>query len=342
MRGHDVTMSCHSGARVEGVKLDLHAKLPLLQRLGVAPSHFEALRRQRLTDDIVHSHSLWMLMNIAPGLIVPGAHAKLICSPHGTLSAWALSHSRGRKQLVWPLQRQVLARADLLHATADPEHDDIRANGFDAPVAVIANGIDLPQLPPRPDGHGRLLLFLSRIHPVKGIEALLEAWSRVAPDNPNWELMIAGPGEASYVAALADQASGLPRAKLIGPVYGAEKSALYRRADLFVLPSKSENFAMVVAEALGHECPVVVSKAAPWADVESEGCGWWTDAGPEPLAATLAAAMSLSVAERSVMGVRGRAWIEKDFSWASVAERLERAYDWILGRGDRPDFIKLP
>ena len=147
---------------------------------------------------MVHNHSLWSMVNVASGWVVPGRGAKLVVSPRGTLSAWALSRNRHVKRVLWPLQKRVLARADLLHATSEVELAEIRAQGFTAPVAVIPNGIDLPDM-----RHGvkqgsdgmRTLLFLSRIHPTKAIDRLLAAWVQLQTRHPDWRLVIAGRGE---------------------------------------------------------------------------------------------------------------------------------------------------
>jgi glycosyltransferase involved in cell wall biosynthesis len=286
------------------------------------------------------------MVNVASGLVVPGRHAKLVTSPRGTLSPWALSRARQFKRILKPSQWRALERADLLHATSEAEYLEIRAQRLAAPVAVIPNGIDVPiELPVKRPGARRRLLFLGRIHPTKCIDRLLQAWRLVEPAFDDWDLTIAGRGDAAYELAMRELAAGLElkRATFVGPLYGDDKANAYRDADLFILPSHSENFGMVVAEALAHGCPVIASKGAPWEGLEREGCGWWVVHDVETLAATMDTAMRLQREKLAEMGARGREWLLRDFSWKSVASRMEAAYDWIIdgGKGPQPECVRI-
>lgn len=342
--GHEVRLTCLGAARpVPGVQVEVHPQWPVARRFAISPAHARALARAADEVDIVHNHSLWSMVNVAAGWVVPGKRAKLVVSPRGTLSSWALGHSRWRKRLLWPLQRRVLARADLLHATSEAEYEDIRARGFRTPVVVIPNGIDVPPLAPRRPQDGlRTLLFLGRLHPVKGIDRLLDAWAALEAMFPEWQLVIAGKGEPVHEAAIRAQAArlSLQRVRFPGPLYGEDKAAAYRAADLFVLPTHSENFGMAVAEALAHGCPAIVSKGAPWSGLDLERCGWWIDQDVSTLRAILARAMTLPVMTLQLMGQRGHAWMAREFGWASVASRMDATYRWLLGgSGGKPEWV---
>lgn len=345
--GNAVELSCIAArGEIAGVVLDLNPQWPILGRFAISSRLARALGRKARMVDVVHNHSLWSMVNVAAGWVVPGQQAKLVTSPRGTLSAWALSRSRGFKRLLWPLQRRVLARADLLHATSMVELLEIRAQGFTAPVAVIPNGIDLPampvarvQVPTAP----RTLLFLSRIHPTKGLDRLLHAWAKLQPRHPLWRLVIAGRGEAAHVQEVQALAAelGAQRVEFPGPLYGEAKAQAYFGADLFVLPTHSENFGMVVAEALAHGCPAVVSRGAPWPDLETEDCGWWVDNSVLNLTAALDAALQLPPDQLAAMGLRGRAWMERDFGWAAIGQKMDAAYRWLLDGGERPAWVRM-
>lgn len=343
--GHDVELSCMAArGEIPGVRLDLHSQWPILGRFAISTSLARALRDKADRVDIVHNHSLWSMVNVASGWVVPGRHAKLVTSPRGTLSPWALNRTRALKRVLWPLQRRALARADLLHATSEVEYQEIRAQGFTAPVAIIPNGIDLPALPAsKPASAQRTLLFLSRIHPTKCIDWLLQAWQRLQEMHPDWRLVIAGRGEVEHERDLRALAARLKlqRVEFPGPFYGQDKSQAYFGAELFVLPTHSENFGMVVAEALAHGCPAVVSQGAPWSGLETEGCGWWVEHDAPRLTAALAAAMSLSPGQLAAMGLKGRAWMERDFGWDSVAQRMEAAYRCVVEGGAPPMWVNL-
>ncbi len=333
-RGHDVELSCQAGrGELAGVRVRAYPQWHFLARFAVSPQHARALSIGARDVDIIHNHSLWSFVNVAVGWVATGKRAKLVTSPRGTLSPWALSRTKVLKAALWPLQRRALSRADLLHATSEVEYAEIRAFGFTAPVVVAPNGIDLPPLPTTKSLNGtNTLLFLSRIHPKKGLDRLLHSWMELQALHPNWRLVIAGEGESAHVREVKALAQSLRLQRVVfpGPLYGSAKADAYFQADLFVLPTHSENFGMVVAEALAHACPVVVSRGAPWSGLEDAGCGWWVSNEVTPLTHALDIAMRLSGEQRQRMGKAGREWMQRDFSWASVAERMEQAYRWVL------------
>lgn len=345
--GNAVELVCLAAGRaIEGINLEVYRQLPVLARFAISHSFVHALYHKAAQADIVHNHSLWSMVNVASGWVVPDRGAKLVVSPRGTLSTWALSRSRHVKSILWPLQRRVLARADLLHATSKDEYHEIRALGFKAPVVIIPNGIDLPynllsetSLPKK----YRTLLFLSRIHPKKGIDRLLQAWAQLQSRYPDWRLVIAGKGEVKHVKEIKKLAAALQleRVEFPGPLYGEDKKKTYYRADLFVLPTHSENFGLVVAEALAHRCPAVVSRGAPWADLEDEACGWWVDNGVEALTASLNQAMQLPPQDLQTMGMRGRDWMERDYSWESIGQKMVAAYQWVLNGGSPLEWVRI-
>lgn len=264
---------------------------------------------------------------------------------HGTLNPVALARSPVKKKVFWAaLQGRAVREAALLHATSDEEYHHIRKLGLRQPVAVIPNGIDVPALPKRERAKGpRRLLYLGRLHPIKGLEDLLQAWGRSAAPFEDWELRLVGPGEKAYVARLQRLASDLdlPRVSFAGPSYGADKSEEYRRADLYVLPSLTENFGMSVAEALAHGLPVITTRGTPWRGLEDQDCGWWIEGGADSMGQALGKALAMDRASLSAMGARGRQWMLRDYSWDSVALALERAYQWLLQGGAPPDVVHL-
>ena len=166
---------------------------------------------------------------------------------------------------------------------------------------------------------------------------LLDVWAEVRP--PGWELVIAGPDEGGHRADLEAQVMrlGLQRDVLFcGAVADADKWALYRSADLFVLPTHSENFGVVVAEALAVGVPVITTTGAPWSMLTESGCGWWVPPKPRPLIEAVRSATSISDSERAAMGRRGRANVAETYGWESVVEQMRAVYEWALGRDPHP------
>lgn len=324
------------------------ASIPILTRLGASRALSQALTIKAREVNVVHSHGLWLLSNAYPGDAVTrkGAHAKLVLAPRGMLGRDALHFSSRMKKLSWiAYQRRTMEAAGCLHATAESELEDIRAFGIDKPIAVVPNGIDLPDLSdvPRGTGAGRVVLTLGRIHPKKGLERLVRAWAALETTHPAWRLRIVGPAENGHDRELSALASTLrlSRVSIEGPLYGRDRLDAYRGADVFVLPTLHENFGMTVAEALAAEVPVISSKGAPWRGLASEHCGWWIDHGVEPLAAALKSAMQMPREELARMGARGRHWMLRDFSWDRMAREMDGVYRWLCEGGDRPINVHL-
>lgn len=320
------------------------------ERLGCSPSMRRWLNGVVASDsvDIVHNHSLWMMPNVYPGWATRGTQVPYIVSPRGTLSEWAMRSGSGVKKLFWPLiQKPSIKHAACFHATAYSEYEDIRRLGFNQPVALIPNGIDLPSVPKdfkERMNSKRTLLYLGRLHPVKGIDHLLGAWRELQAEFHNWKLRIVGPeGDGQYFKHLKATAADyeLERVVFDGPLYGDSKFDAYRAAELYVLPTHSENFGMTVAEALASGTPAVVSQGAPWQGLERESAGWWPEVGEQPLTAALRKAMALPPEHLRSMGQNGKAWMEEEFAWSGVAKSMLETYQWLLGRGDRPDHVLI-
>ena len=161
---------------------------------------------------------------------------------------------------------------------------------------------------------------------------LVEAWAKVRP--AGWELRIVGPDEAGHMAEMQAQVrqAGLDDVvKFTGPLAGDGLADAYRRADLFILPSHTENFGMVVAEALAHGVPVIASQGTPWSGLRDHGCGWWPEISSAALAAALAEATALDRDELRRMGTSGREWMEREFRWEQVARRMTEVYELTMG-----------
>ncbi len=318
-----------------------------LSKLRFSGDMKRALRKAGDTTDIVHSNGLWTMVNTYPLSLNGRGRASVVVSPRGMLSSDALSFSQLPKRIFSVLrQRKALGRCDMFHATSALELQDIRASGFMQPVAIVPNGIDLPDLSmfgSKAVGRVRTVAFIGRLHPIKQIENLISAWVDVAQDFPSWRLMIHGPGDSAYRGSLEEYAQliGAKRCTLGGAVYGLEKGRLFRDADLVVLPSRSENFGMTVAESLSFETPVITTVGTPWRGLNDNVCGWWVGQGKGPLAVALAEAMSMPVERLRNMGKSGRAWMGGSFSWEAVARDMASAYEWLRVGGELPEVVSV-
>jgi glycosyltransferase involved in cell wall biosynthesis len=347
------------GARVEllagdvdgsemGVPVHVSGTIRRWGRAQPQPARFARLLEERLAVSrpvVIHDHGIWLASNHKVATVARRARVPRIVSPRGMLSEWALAYRGWKKRIAWrSFQHRDLRSADALHATSELEAEEIRAAGVGVPIAIVPNGVDLPPFPgPRQSGseRPRRFLFLSRIHPKKGLENLIEAWGQVRPEG--WELVIAGPDENGHRAQIERRAGKLgpgAEVRFFDPVPDGEKWDLYDSADVFVLPTLSENFGVVVAEALASAVPVITTRAAPWAVLSERGCGWWAEVGVEPLARAIREAAAISDAERREMGVRGRRVVEERFAWPAIARQMLFVYRWLAGEAGEPDCIR--
>lgn len=287
---------------------------------------------KELRPDVVHINGCWQpqllfFQRAAQSLRIP-----VVLSPHGMLEPWIVKrHYWTRK---WPAiqlyQRGLVKRADCLHATADTEKDNLLRLGWNPHIALIPNAVNLEELPIKDNWSlKRRIVFMSRLHVKKGIELLLEALSHLKPDLDGYEVIIAGEGEPDYVETLKKAAIsfGLSEVvKLVGGVYGAEKVCLLQSADFFVLPTYSENFGIVVAEALACGTPVITTHGTPWKELEDFACGWYIQVGLGALETHLQKAISASEEDLKRMGLHGRKLVENKFTVQAVAQKFLGIY----------------
>lgn len=345
-----------------GVNAELHTLFPLPQftveprfpivgyprhdrfNLGLSYEMKRGLDIASQSAEIVHNNSLWMMPNIYSYQAARKNGCKIVTSPHGTLSSWALNHRRLKKRIFgFFMQYPALRETDLFHATCEKEYHEIREAGYRQPVAVIPIGMELPDLvntSQHDPSRMRRIVYFGRLHAVKGIDRLLLAWNQAYLDG--WEVIIAGPdgGALDALQNLVAQ-NHIPNVSFVGEINGKAKYSFLADADLCVLPSSTENFGVTVAEALASGTPVIASQGTPWKGLERERCGRWIPIGIEPLVVALREMMALSDDERAAMGARGRTWIQRDFSWESIGFQMKQAYEWLLGRGDCPSFVRV-
>lgn len=306
--------------------------------------------KQQLTNinpDLFHGHGIWDLPVNQMAKIAREMKIPYVVSIRGMLEPWSLKQSKFKKKVAMLLyQHYDLKKASCLHATAEMEAKSIRDLGYKNPIAVIPNGIDLSEYPLKDFSIKRKkkkILFLSRIHPKKGIEYLIEAWERLdSPKKSDWEVEIAGNGDVQYLKKLNSmiESKSLGHSiKITGAKFGSEKISTYHSADIFILPTHSENFGIVIAEALSCGIPVITTYGTPWEDINKFNAGEWIDIGPESLLQSLYKMINLEESELQQMGLNGRKLIDEKYSIRSVAEKFYQLYCWILDKGEKPDFV---
>ena len=300
---------------------------PRRQRHSVSPTLTRLLPTYMRWADVVHLTGVYNFPTFPTICWARSLNKPLIWSPRGALQRWKGSSRIGLKA-VWDfLWYHTADRVELtMHVTSEKESREALARFPKLRIAMIPNGVDVPVDLHRVARNGELrMLFIGRLDPKKGIEALLKACSLV-DSAPPWRLAIAGWGAPEYVSQLKEQihALGLSgRAEMLGAVLSQEKKRLFECSDVALVPSYTENFGIVVAEALAHGVPVIASKGTPWSRLEEMKCGLWVDNDPETLADAI---RSISTMPLEDMGRRGREWMQSEFSWRSVANQMLALY----------------
>lgn len=346
--GHDVQLYAHDKDICGFDDLNIHPfriqKFPYNKQLAYSLSLKTEIKEGSRDADIIQTNSLWQYPNFVINNVPKTSSAKIVIAPRGTLSEYALSLSSRKKKIVLALgQRKALKRAHLLIATCEKEYHDIRKFGLSQPVAVIPNGLELPTLGTVSKKHN--ILFLARIHKVKGLDILLDVWEEIIRESQfsDWNLIVAGPTDSDYAKQMIARASTLKRVSFVGELHGIEKRIIMSESAIYILPTHTENFGISIAEALAHETPVITTTGAPWAGLDEHNCGRWVVLSHENIKDSLREMMKKPLSELYLMGKNGRQWIANDFSWSEIAEKTIATYKWLLDpKANRmPDWIRV-
>ncbi|MCH4147441.1 MAG: glycosyltransferase [Prevotella sp.] len=301
-------------------------------------AHFIAMKREwlkilmEIQPDVIHVNCCWM-----PGCAYVQKWAqslgyKVVLTPHGMLEPWIIKRHYWNKKIPALLlyQKKTVAKADIINATAETEKANILKLGYNDKVVVIPNGIDVDNIVMKNKWtKQKKILFLSRIHEKKGLEILIESVERLKNQMKDYKIIVAGEGSRSYIQLLKEYTKKClvdSMFDFVGGVYGIQKWKLYRCADVFILPTYSENFGIVVAEALASGTPVITTKGAPWQDLETCHCGFWTEIGIDGTVDALRKFLTLSASDLEVMGKNGRKLIEDKYSSKIMAEKMFELY----------------
>lgn len=290
------------------------------------------------SPDIVHINGIWNLQNAIFHYASKELNLPIILSPHGMLEPYILKRNSWKKKLALILyQKKVLKEIKYFHATSQLELNNIKKIGFEKEFIIIPNGINIEvfsKLKPIKSDNPKKILFLSRIHPKKGIEFLIEAWSKLDNQSKNnWIVEIIGNGDENYIKELEEKINFLKmesQIRIKNPVFGNEKIDVFRESSLFVLPTFSENFGIVIVEALASYTPVITTIGTPWEELNVYNCGWCIPIGTEALKNTLEIALNKSASKIELMGEKGRELVEKKYSIELIANQMYNFYKNIL------------
>lgn len=321
--------------------------IPIGKQLGCSTDIHRIVREENA--DIIHQQGIWMYYSYAT-LVEKrkNPQCKVIIEPHGMLDPWAVRNSGWKKKIVGHLfEYRNLRSADCIHALCQSEYDSIRKFGLKNPVAIIPNGITLPQTPRYERDHEKkILLFIGRIHPKKGIKELIEGLKIIKKQNPflftSWEIHIAGwdqNGHLNELKHLVETYNLVNDVKFVGSLYGKAKERALCQANAFILPSFSEGLPMSVLEAWAYELPVVMTDFCNIPEGFSHRCAIRVEPTPNDISVKLTSLFQLSDMELMKKGKRGKELVSKSFTWEVIAKQTVELYHYLLGKGAKPSFV---
>lgn len=306
-------------------------------------SQYKAMKKEwhkiidEIKPDLVHVNCCWMPCCALVQKWAQKSGYKVVLTPHGMLEPWIIARHYWTRKFPALLfyQKKAIVNADYLHATAESEKENLLKLGYNNRIQIIPNGVDLENIPMKSSWkRTKTILFLSRIHIKKGINFLIEAVASLKNELNGYRVIIAGEGEENYIHELQKLAkeNGISDIiQFVGGVYGDLKWELFQTADVFVLPTHSENFGIVVAEALACGTPVITTKGTPWQELETYHSGWWTEIGTQATIKALRSFLSLTEMELKNMGINGRKLIEEKYSAKSMALKMTELYNRLKG-----------
>jgi glycosyltransferase involved in cell wall biosynthesis len=317
--------------------------------LFYAPELFAGVCHAQL--DLLHVHGIWTYTSMVGRRWAALTGKPSLISTHGMLDPWPLSHRRWRKALAGLLyERSHLRHAACLLALSPNEVKSIRAYGLTNPVAVIPTGIDVPEVNPtvRTTGSARTLLYLGRLHAVKGLVHLLRGWHELRRTEgrryDQWTLVIAGwddGGHGQELKAMSRELKLDDSVQFVGPQYGEDKYQLLAKSHAFVLPSLSEGLPVSALEAFAYGLPVLMTPHCGLQQAVEAGAAIQISATPDGIAEGLRQLLSLDDEARAAIGTRGRQFVQKQFSWATVTSQLYSVYFWLMTGGQKPECVEL-
>jgi glycosyltransferase involved in cell wall biosynthesis len=330
---------------------------------GYAPGLYRVLKRTN--PDLVHVHGLWQFSSIATVRWHYRSRRPYVVSPHGMLDPWALTNSGCKKRMAWfAYERHHLKKAGCIRALCQSEAESIRALGLSNPICLIPNGVALPEQTQCPATHcamengqtslpPKTLLYLGRIHPKKGLAALLRAWAKAQPQSGDWVLRIVGWDQNGHerqlkqlardLGILRDNAASGHQARasvfFSGPKFGAAKRQCLGQCDAVVLPSYSEGLPMTILEAWANAKPVLLTPQCNLPEGITAGAAIPIDPNPEAIVAGLQQLFQTDRAALKSMGARGRELVKRQFSWPKIVAEVKAVYQWLDRGGPKPGCI---
>ena len=318
-----------------------------------APDFADGLRQSVANIDLLHIHEVWQYPQLAASRIARQKKTPYIWAPRASLEPWRMKYKGWKKQAYFKmLGSSMLKYAACMHAVSDGEADGFRILGYRGPIAVIPNGIaqeEFRQLPRPSFAEGiwpelrnrKIVLFLSRLSPEKGLDQLLPAWAEIVRNNPGDDLLLvlAGPDDRGYRKILDEMVCSFSLQKHVmftGMVFGNHKLALISRANIYVLPSYSEGFSNSLLENMAAGTPALITPGCNFPEAVHSGAAISVEPHCNAISEGLSILIDMPERDLLEMGRKGRELVLGSYTWEIAACRLVTVYRAILNNSEIP------
>lgn len=323
------------------------SSFPFLKTLGYSNNVYNLLQQEN--PDIIHTQGIWMYNSyVAQKYKSIHNNCVLIITPRGMLDPWAIKNSAWKKKIAgWLFEYKNLRTADCIHALCQSEYESIRKFGLKNPVAIIPNGINIPNSPVfNRSKKKKTLLFIGRIHPKKGLKELLLGLKllkdRESKYFQTWNIRIAGWSQIGHIEELQRivfESNLNNNVEFIGSVYGDDKAKELCNANAFVLPSFSEGLPMSILEAWSYKLPVAMTDFCNIPNGFATNSAIRIEPTPESIAKGLEKLFIMNDTELEAMGNNGYTLVKDNFSWDHIAKQTIQLYEYLLNGSEKPEFV---
>lgn len=323
------------------------SRWPLFAQLGYSNDIKDAIKNSMF--NIIHQQGIWLYHScVALRYKQKYPNTVKIIEPHGMLDKWAIKNSAWKKKIAgWLFEYKNLHTADCIHALCEEEYKSIRSIGLRNPIAIIPNGVDLPQNPHFNRGNKqKILLYLGRIHPKKGLKEMILGFAQLKQSSPEllnkWCVRIAGWGQNKYVHKLQNLINKYRlnnNITFIGPVYGSDKDKELCNANAFILPSYSEGLPISVLEAWAYQLPVIMTDFCNLPEGFNVNAAVRINPTPQSICEGLMNFFVKDDNDIEVMGKNGFKLVSEQFTWQHIAKQTLELYLYLLGNGEKPNFV---
>lgn len=293
--------------------------------------------------DIYHAQGLWIYATYALIDVARQKNRPYLITPRGMLYPQDIAKNSTffKKLSLWWRLKDDLNRAACVHVTCADEMNYCRQLGITAPIAIIPNPVEIIDYAEQKQDDIFRLGYLGRLSPRKNVEALIRAFANLGDKVKKAELLIIGGGDDKYEQFLKNEVVrlNLSNVRFVGFLSGKEKDEAIASCSVLAMPSEFENLGNVILEGLVRGIPCIATKGAPWQELETEHCGWWVDYNQDAITQAISDAIDTNSDELQQMGQRGRQLMEQRYSVDAVASKMKNLYEWVLGEGNKPDFV---